>query len=48
MTQTEAARWYGVSLRTWQRYEDADQIPGPLARFIRLVDRVERRGVDDE
>lgn len=34
-TQTEAAEWYGVSLRQWQRYEDGDHaVPKPLTLRI--------------
>ena len=34
-TQSEAAAWYGVSERTWRRYERGEsRVPTPLIRRI--------------
>lgn len=34
-TQREAAEWYGVTERTWQRYESGERsVPRPLLRRI--------------
>ncbi len=36
VTQDEAARWWGVTTRTWQRYEaGVSAIPAPLAKRLR-------------
>lgn len=33
--QRQAADWYGVKLRSWQRYESGDRsVPEPLAKRI--------------
>lgn len=34
-TQAEAASWYGVSVRTWRRYErNETRVPAPLLKRL--------------
>lgn len=36
-TQSDAAKWYGCTLRQWQRYETGETpIPSPLVRLAKL------------
>ena len=39
LTQAEAAKWYGVDTRTWQRYEAGVSVPKPLLKRIEAVKR---------
>lgn len=33
-TQAQAAEWYGVTERSWRRYENTNHMPRPLAKRI--------------
>ena len=45
-TQAQAARMFGLSLRTWQRYEgNRSDVPRPVAKLCRLIDRAENKEV---
>lgn len=38
LTQTEMAGKLGVSLRTYQYYEDGTPLPKPIAIIVRLIE----------
>lgn len=41
-TQAEAAKWYGVSERSWRRWENTGTAPTPLMK--RIAEYGRRRG----
>lgn len=42
-SQTQAADWYGVSVRQWRRYEHGvSRVPRPLERRIHELQYTER------
>lgn len=45
-TQAELAEWYGVSVRTWQRYE-SQGAPRPLLKRIETWARTTTTGADN-